>query len=312
MKTLTITLMLLALAVCAAPVQAYDIERAGEEVFNDFVVGPAKVELDLEPGTEKTVELSITNRMGEPRSFTLSVEDAQGSDDPNATVALLGDDRGPYSLRDYVSFPEQSFVLQHGERARVPVTISVPDDASAGGHYGSVLVTTTASDDAEGGNGAVIVSRIGALFFVTVEGDVEKSGELTEFSTIPAGKFVFGAEPIDFQLLFANTGSVHATPFGTVRITNVFGAEVGTVEVEPWYALPNSVRRREVSFDAPYLFGYYTAEASIDRGWNDIVDRKQVSFLVLPWKLVAMSIVILIVLALAARFLVRNFIIVKR
>ena len=42
--------------------------------------------------------------------------------------------------------------LELGERARIPVTITVPADAEPGGHYGSVFISTirkgeTATDE---------------------------------------------------------------------------------------------------------------------------------------------------------------------
>ncbi len=299
---------------------AYEIEMipGGDQVFGDFVVGPTKIELPVEPGTEKVVELVVTNRMGEPRIFNLEIEDMRGSDNPEETVMLLGDDRGPYSLRDYLSFPEASFELKQGERARIPVTVSIPADAEPGGLYGSVLVTTTSvpredTDDTTGArSGAVIVSRIGALFFVTVPGEVLKEGSLTEFSTIPQGKRVWSAGPIGFQLLFENTSSVHLSPFGSIRIKNILGEEIGLVEVDPWFAMPQSSRRREVSFDRAHLFGYYTAEATIDRGYGDVVDTKQVSFIVIPWMLVAIAFGGLALVFFVLRYILRNFEIKKR
>lgn len=299
---------------------AYEIEMipGGDQVFGDFVVGPTKIELPVEPGMEKIVELVVTNRMGEPRIFNLDIEDMKGSDNPEETVVLLGDDRGPYSLRDYLSFPEASFELAQGERARIPVTVSIPADAEPGGLYGTVLVTTTSVpkdtvDDTSGArSGAVIVSRIGALFFVTVPGEVLKEGSLTGFSTIPEGKSIWSSGPIRFQLLFENTSSVHLSPFGSIRIKNILGEEIGLVEVDPWFAMPQSLRRREVSFDRAHLFGYYTAEASIDRGYGGVVDTKQVSFIVIPWMLLVVAFGGLMLVFFVLRYVFRNFEIKKR
>lgn len=298
----------------------YDIEQipGGDQVFGDFVVGPTKIDLTVEPGTERVVELLVTNRMGERRVFNLEVEDTRGSNDPQETIVLLGDDRGPYSLKDYLSFPQPSFELGQGERARIPVTVSVPANAQPGGLYGSVLVTTASvpsasPQDEQGARaGAVVVSRIGALFFVTVPGEVKKEGALSAFTTMPEGSTFFSKGPIQFQALFENKSSVHLNPYGTISIKNILGEEVGVVVAEPWFAMPDSVRRREVSWDRPFLFGYYTAEASINRGYDNIVDTKSVSFFVIPWMLVLAGFVGLALFFFGIRYIGRTFQISRR
>ena len=297
---------------------AYPIEQipGGNEVVGDFVVGPTKTDLTLTPGKEQVVELMVTNRMGDRRLFNLSTEDVKGSTDPATTVVLLGDDRGPYSLKDYLKFPEASFELGQGERARIPVTVKVPADAQPGGLYGTVIVTTTslpAKDDptikqAGAKAGSVIVSRIGSLFFITVPGGVEKEGHVKSFSVLPQGKKVFTEEePIHFQILFENTGSVHLNPYGVVTIRNMLGEEVGSVIADPWFAFPKSLRLRELVWNTKYLFGYYTAEARINRGYDNKEDLMKVSFFVLPWKPVLLVLVVLLVVFFGIRGVVGRF-----
>ena len=77
-----------------------------------------------------------------------------------------GDEIGPYSIRDFISFPETTFTLSLGERARIPVTISVPENAAPGGYYGSVLVSTVRSAEATESTAprSPIIARVGSLF----------------------------------------------------------------------------------------------------------------------------------------------------
>ena len=277
----------------------------------DFVVGPGKTEVTLNPGEQKTVDIIVTNRMGDDRIFKLKIEDFAGSKKTDQTVVLLGDDRGPYSLKDYLSFEESEFELKNGQRATIPVTISIPHDAEAGGLYGSVLVKTVSKpteeerdEGASGGN--VIVSRIGTLFFVRIPGDVATEGILKEFQTVMHKK-VFSEGPIDFQLFYENTGSIHVNPYGEISIENIFGEEVGFVEIEPWFAMPNSLRLREVSWDRGLLFGRYTATAQINRGYDDIIDTKTLSFYVLPWKVAFGGFAVIASLFLFVRWIISRF-----
>jgi hypothetical protein len=288
---------------------AYSIEDLpGTMVNNDFVLGPGKIEVEIAPGGSATENILITNRMGETKTFNIDIEDFTGSRSVNETVVLLGNERGPYSLKDYIKVPERSFELKQGQRATVPITISIPKDAEPGGRYGSVLVSVTSGADQKGrqAGSSAIVTRIGSLIFVKVPGEVREDGKLNEFS-LANHKKILGGGPVTFQLLYENNGSVYVNPYGKIRVTNMFGAQVGNIEVKPWFALPNSLRLREVQWDREILFGRYTAEASINRGYDNIVDTATVSFWVLPWKYLGAGFVVILILALIVRWFTRTF-----
>ncbi len=286
---------------------AYQREQVdvSQVVNKDFVVGPGKVELELNPGESKTAVIMVTNRMGGTRMFSLEVEDFTGSKDPAEVVVLLGDERGPYSLKDFLKFENKTFELKNGERAIIPVTVTLPTDAEPGGRYGSVLVSTTAKDSVAA-QSAAVVSRLGVLFFVKIPGEVENDGVLAGFNTLN-GKKILGGGPVTFRLLYENNGSVYLNPYGEIRIKNIIGEEVGVVEVEPWFAMPQSLRLREVSWNRPFLFGRYTAIASINRGYDNIIDTSTLSFWIIPWKIALGAFAGIFILVLVIRFILTRF-----
>jgi hypothetical protein len=289
-----------------SPYSIETLQDTGE--FRDFVVGPGKKELVLNPGESVTVKLTVTNRMGDERIFRIETEDFAGSQDVNQTVVLLGDERGPYSLKNYIKVPAQEFTLKHGERATIPVTVSIPFDEEPGGKYGSLVVSTESKDvDRPVGTAATaIIARIGTLFFVTVPGDIDKNGILESFKT-KSGKRIFVGGPIDFEILFRNLGSVHLNPYGEVRIKNILGKEVGMQELDPWFTMPSSLRLREISWNRNWLFGAYTASAYINRGYGDIIDEAGYTFFVLPWKPIILVLAVLFVLIMFLRFIFKRF-----
>ena len=288
-----------------------DILEGGGKVVGDFVVGPGKVDVSIPPGESQTVEMTVANRTGMRRQFKITVEDAQGSTDTNQPIILLGDEHGPYTMKDYVSVPQMTFELNDGERARVPVTISIPPDADPGGHYGSVLVQTLTVEEtnSKGTNAAprsAIISRIGTLFFITVPGNVKHEGVLKRFSTIPEQQ-IFQSGPVHFGIFFENTGDIHLAPYGEVRITNMLDEEVGFLELEPWFVLPKSQRLREIVWDRDFLFGKYTATARINRSYDDVVDTKAYTFWVLPWKIVLGAFAVLFIIIFVIRGFFKTF-----
>ncbi|MFC1789717.1 hypothetical protein ACFLYY_01935 [Patescibacteria group bacterium] len=297
----------------AVGVLAYEIQDLSDtEIMEDVVVGPTKIELFLDPGENDTKEIMVTNRTGKTLTFSIGTEDFTGSYDPSKPVVFLGDEKGPYILKDWLKPELEEFTLEHGQRIHLPITISAPQDAEPGGHYGAIFASVlpeSLEKDQETNQGQVsIVARAGILFFVRVSGDVKEEGNLTELSL---QKKFYEKGPIPFELIYENTGSVHLVPYGTIEIKNLLGKTVEEIELDPWFAMPNSLRIREVTWEPNFLFGKYTVTAQVNRGYQDIVDRKSVDFWVIPWKILLTGIMILILVIwlifwIASRFEIKK------
>lgn len=253
----------------------------------DYVVGPGRTEVRVNPGETVTRYITVANRIAAGRAFSFSVEDMSGTADGSESIVLLGDQNGPYSLRDYISFPTESVTLDLNTRATIPVTISMPPDAEPGGYYGAVLVSTFEASPEGSGGGArsPMIARVGTLFFITVPGETDIEGELIDVSTTN-DQVWYQSGPVDFNILFENRGSIHLNPYGEVRVTNLLGDEIGFVKLDPWFVLPKSLRVREVTWDREFLLGRYNFTVQINRGYDDVVDVESFVIWVLPWKIV--------------------------
>jgi hypothetical protein len=281
----------------AKPALAYKIEDFRLPVENDFALGGGSIELWVNPGDKYTREITITNRLGKTMDFNVEVEDFKGSRNPEEWVLFLGNEIGPYTLKDYLKPEITKFTLNHGQRITLPIEVSIPKDAEPGGRYGAILVSTNPPEsqrvevEKEQAKGAVrIISRLSSLFFVRVKGDVKENGF---FKELKIDKKFYEKGPIYFKLFFENKGNVHLTPHGIIEIRNLFGKKVDEIKVDPWFVLPDSLRLREVKWERPWLFGRYTALVSINRGYQDIVDQKSVVFWVIPWKIISAGLIAL-------------------
>lgn len=279
--------------------------------FNDFVVSPGKFELTMQPGETRVVEISVANRLDDNRTFKIDVEDFVASNNLQQSVNFLGDEYSPYTLKDYVSTPEDNFQISRGTRALIPVTISIPEDAEPGGRYGSVFISTVRNrggtdSTSSAAPSSPLITRVGTLFFVTVPGDIEYQGELKQFA-LTNDKLWYESGPIDFGIVYENNGTVHVSPYGELEINNLFGEAVGFLEIDPWFALPNSLRLKELSWDREVLFGRYTATLRLNRGYDDIIDESSVTFWVLPWKVMLVIFVTVFIVVFVIRFFIRNF-----
>lgn len=306
--------------VCADGVHAQSVsyeDLPDLKTYNDFVVGPGKVEIDLVPGQSQVINLTISNRLGSDRMFSIGEEDFVGSQDPNQTVVLLGNDAGPYSLKDYIRSATTSVFIPHGKRVRVPVFVNVPADAQPGGLYGSLVVSTvsrTASSTSETGAVAIspVITRIGTLFFVRVAGDVNPNGKLEGFSISGKKKILWDNSDVRFDILFRNTGNVHINPAGTIVVSNMLGSPVGNISIDPWFAMPQSLRFRQVEWNPPFMFGRYVAEATISRGYGSTTDVAKLVFWVIPWKAIIIIFIVISAMIGGYKFIRSRFRIVRK
>lgn len=284
-------------------VKAYFIESLSQvKITDDFTIGPTKIQADLAPGEEVIKNLMITNRAGNTLSFKIGKEDFIGSKDPEKVTVFLGEERGRFSLKDWLQPDIEEFSLEHGQRMNIGVKISIPEDAEPGGYYAAIFAASQPSPEERGK--VKIISRVGSLFFVKVKGQVKEEGVLEKFK---ADKFYYQKGPIKFELLSQNTGNVHLVPYGLIEIKNILGKKIAEIRLDPWFVMPDSSRFRKVSWNKELLLGFYTATAKINRGYQDIVDEKSVRFLVAPWKTLLAGLFGLILIILLFRWIFRKF-----
>lgn len=285
------------LALCfvfaASPVFAFKIENIEQTPnANDFVVGPGKTEIRMDAGQTSLKNVVVTNRYGKEMRFNIKIEDLTSGRNFSEAIYLLGEEKGPYSLRDYIKPEVMTFVLQQGDRANIPVEIKIPEDATPGGLYGAIIVTTESTDPLEKAqieeeqakSGIVLESRIASLFFVRINGPVEENGNLKDFK---ADKKYYRSGPINLSYTYENTGSVYTNPYGVIEIKNLYGTVVEQISVNPYFVMPDFTRTMTKVWDREFTMGRYKATLKLNRGYGDIIDEKTVVFWVLPIKMVA-------------------------
>lgn len=296
---------------------AYRIETLDLSETGGIVLGPGKTELWLDPDSRAIKELIITNQTGKVQRFKVEIEDFIGSRDPNIPHIFLGEEKGIYTLKDYLKPEIDEFVLEHGQRIILPVEIYIPPDAEPGGHYAAVFVRTVpileeGEIEKEKAKGQIaVISRVGTLFFIRVKGLVKEEGFLKDFK-LKEGKKFYEKAVIIFQLLFENNGTVHLTPYGIIEIKNFLGRKIDEIELQPWFVLPDSLKLREVEWNKKWLLGKYTATVFINRGYKDIrdeyiLDEKSLEFWVIPWKILFLGLIGLVLIIWGLTWMITHF-----
>lgn len=290
---------------------AVSVSKLNIEEQNDFVVEPGKTEIFVNPGESVTKSIFITNRIGKNVKFKLTTEDLVGTNDPLSPIKLLGDERGPYSLKDFIKPEITEFTLGLGERISIPVVVSVPIDAEPRGYYGALIVSNEpdvlSNEDTNKQGQARLISRIGALFLLRINGEGKESGSLEDFKIIGPSKAFYENRPKGFEIAFKNNGNVHLVPHGKIMIRNILGKNVGEIPVDAYFSLPDSVRYREVLWGEGTGLGRYTANLSLFPGYGNDNQEASISFWIIPWKILAITFAGLIVLISFVYYILTRF-----
>lgn len=257
----------------------FSIEKEPDiEVRGDFQVGPAEFTDALNPGEQHTEQIQLTNRQGSQATYTITMEDFAPGDDKNPII-LYNKEVGPYSARSWLAPAARRLQLEHGERAFMPVRISVPANASAGDHYVAVVISRDVPPSQQKSSGFVAVSRVAALFLITVKGDIVRDGQLDYFRSLyPA----YWSLPIQFEMKYTNTGTVHVIPQGTIEIRNIFGVAVDEIPMKDWVILRGSSRLRQAEWNPTFALGYYRAVTHFQADTKTPIRELSTGFWVVP------------------------------
>jgi hypothetical protein len=276
-------------------------------------IGPPVINLSADPGqTIKTTisirDISNTNLLvkGQVNDFVADGEDG------TPKILLDANEVSPYSLKGWLStLPDM--VLKPKEVHELPISISVPSNASPGGYYGIVRFTGTPPD--LNGTGISLSASLGSLILMTVNGNATHKLSVAEFSVNHNGSGgpVFESAPLKFVTRLSNSGNIHETPSGLVTITDMFGHQLATLSVNQPARdiLPGSIRKFETSLDNTnignkVLFGKYTAVLSLDYGTDQKVNAT-ITFWVIPYTLIIIVLIGLIVGFFGIRYLIRRY-----
>lgn len=307
-----------ALAATATPTTNPSTNGQALEIAPPVIYLPSTAGQSIAPGQSVKTQIFLRNVSKGNLIVTGQANDFVASGEDGTPKLLVGNDSdvvSQYSLKDWVSPPE-NLLLVPREIKSMTITVNVPKNASPGGHYGVIRFTATPPELQ--GTGVSLSASLGALILLTVSGDIKENVTVKEFSVNHNNKTgkLFESGPLTFVERFQNSGNVHEQPTGQVAITDMFGKKFASVNVNlpPKSVLPGSIRKFESSLDSTVignkkLFGRYRASLSVTygSGSNKKTLTSAFSFWIIPYRLIAVVIGLLVVGFFVLRFLIRRY-----
>jgi len=277
-------------------------------------IAPPLIYLTVNPGQTVNTQILIRDVANGDLIVNGQVNDFVADGESGAPKVLLNNDsNNPYTLKSWVA-PLPSLLLIPRQIKTLPVTLKIPADASPGGHYG--VIRFTATPPSLQGSGVSLSASLGALVLLTVNGKITEQLAVQQFSVSHNGKTgtMFESSPLSFTEVIKNTGNVHAQPTGLVTITDMFGKKLATLIVNqpPGNVLPGSARKFSQPLNSTVignkkLFGRYTAKFKVTYGTSKKVLTASLVFWVIPYREIAVVIVLLVAAFFILRYLIRRY-----
>lgn len=248
---------------------------------------PAVIETQAEPGQVLTETVVVTNLNEEEKQFYVYKRDIVGTE--AGGVPIFADENAPktgFELTEWVSFLSEQITLAPGAEYTLPITITVPMDASPGSHFGGVFVSAEPPRLRQ--TGAGVGYEVASILSIRIAGDVTDSARIRSFST---DKLFYGTKDVSFLIKIENQGNILIRPRGPMTIRNMFGGEVANLLVNDTLrgVFPNTVEDLVVEWkEEEPGFGRYEAVVALaydGDGGQKTIDAV-VTFWIFPSKII--------------------------
>ena len=270
-------------------------------------IQPALIEERIDPGQVLSSSLEVTNLSRESETYYAIKRDVSGvADNGSPIFAEVGEKTG-FELSEWIKISEDPITIVAGGTKAIPFTITVPENASPGGHFGGIFMYLEPVAPGETGTG--VGYQVGTLISLRISGEVVEDARIREFRTESK---VYGKPSVNFVARIENLGNTLIRPRGPLEITNFFGENVATLKMNDsgGAVLPEQVREFTLSWEGEgFHFGRYQALMGLVYGEDSVKSISDTySFWILPVNVILPVILGIALLVLAIYLLMRYYV----
>jgi hypothetical protein len=273
-------------------------------------IKPAMVEETLEPGTEKNYSVSVTNLNAADQKFYVFSRNISGVKDGGSPIFATSNlEKTGFELSDWISLPFGEIDIPAEGSVTIDYTISIPENASPGSHFGGVFFSVDPPDIEQ--SGAAVGYQVANIVSIRVAGEAIEEAGIRQFAT---SKFLYGSQNVDFSVRIENKGNVLVRPTGPLEIFNMLGNNVGTMVFNPEGSavFPYDTRQYQNVIWKGDSVGFGRYEAILSPVYGDSGAKKTmsstVSFWILPINIIGPALGVLVAILLVVFIFVRLYI----
>ncbi len=195
---------------------------------NIFTLTPMSQNISLQPGQVYTGSITVANPANAAKDFNYKVEISPYSVVGEDYTADLITQNNRSQISKWIKIENPTGTLKPNDVTKVNFTITVPENAPAGGQYAALLVSS--ADNNVSNNGITInnVFEMASLIYANVTGKMVHEGEVSEI-LVPG--FITNT-PITTNTIVKNNGNSHEFAEIAIEVKNLFNETVYPVSGE--------------------------------------------------------------------------------
>lgn len=252
----------LVVAVVCVSAQAPTPDATPQPTGNGISLAPARIELEMQPGSETTVVVNLdyhaTTENSQPVRIVASLND--WTIDRDGQVKFERANTLPSSASPWLIYSPAETTVVPGNLHAIRVTISVPKDATPGDHLTSLIVEQRADNIKLNQNRrqVVIRYRMAAVFYIKVP-QLRRQGSLESL------RAEANAEQLVVTPLLKNSGNSVIRPLTSLRVTDRAGVAVAELpQKESLPLLGGSELVQPLVLESRLAPGTYTVKYRVD------------------------------------------------
>lgn len=283
-RLVALIIMIALPSLAAAQGQDQTVKPQPEPQKEDGVgLAPARFELPMLAGTEKTVVVNIIYNAGsaEAKPFRLVASVGDWTIRRNGQVDYYKAGVMQNSAASWLIYSPGEVTVMPGKVHPIRVTISVPKDAKPGDHTAALFVESRPDNIKldEDKKQVVVRFRLAALFYIMVP-------QLTREGSLEGLKAEAGEQGIIVTPTLKNAGNSHIRPVHSIKIVDRDGAVVAEyLESESLPVLAREELSRPLMIEKKIAPGEYSVRYRVDfkdgtpiiEGQTDLIVKEQAS-----------------------------------
>jgi hypothetical protein len=284
----------------AALFSSQTFAQAASTSTNVIKASPVRTDIQIAPGANKTVPVTITNLTNAPIVVSPIENDFISADEKGSPALIL--DANTYapthSLKRFLTkIPDTT--IPANKSVTINVVITVPAGTQAGGYFGAVRFAPTSPSS---GGQVNLSPNVASIILLTVPGPTTELLNLTNFDVQQnshTGTTFQNSNNLSVLVRFENKGNIQEGPFGKISVKNgkkvVYETDFNVTDPRD-QILPDGARRWDVPLKNIGNFGYYTVTGTLTYGQKNTTIDISKSFWVIPQSYIIGAIIALVAL----------------
>lgn len=282
---------------------------------------PPILDITATPPAQIKAPITLSNDSDKPVSLRIGLQPFKSQRTNDGQIEFIPDVTGPDpKLLNKVQVIDgdtavDAITIDSLQEKTLTLLIDLDKDTSLGDYYFSVIFLSNKSGQPNN-SGADIPSGIGTNVLLSIGPKGKTRGKIDSFSS----PFFTTGGPVRFNLALNNESDHFILPAGAVVIQNILGQRVGKVDILPQYLLAHSSRNLRhrpestassqfldaldrqtgtpyVLWPEKFLFGIYTATATLALSESGPVVTSKTVFIALPIPFIAGASIVIFITA---------------